>query len=506
MLLRNVFLKSFYVFVLVFLLVFIDQRIAPLTVKAQNTQWSTPQTIPGYHPETWPPILVADQNRTVHAFSSQWIEDESGQPLRAIVHNRWTLAQGWTTPTDIILSPSKEARLTDAYLDKDGMFHIVFFGGDNTFANIYYSQAPAGAVDNARAWSMPTAIGKNAGDPEGAVFSESDDGILNVVYNGREFGKGLYRVSSADGGRTWLDPTPIFFTLDGEPNISELEVIKSMSGWFHAIWAVNNTLGQGRGIYYAKSQDGNEWSEPVLLAAANDGLGTQVPTIFEHKNILFAIYITQLNQSNKTVMRQSHDGGETWEEPSMIFPRHQGVNGLISSVVDGNQNLHLFFGQRISGDPTIHGMWHSVYQNNRWIEPEGIVRGLKVLDTEGYDAFDPSSARAVVSQGNVILVTWRSDPGSKGNGVWFSHKRIDAPELPIVPLPTPAVVSSLSPGLTLADNYLNVTPLPSNIPLDKNLLHPPSGTESAGLIFGGVALIIFTFIVIVLISARKNQF
>jgi hypothetical protein len=34
-------------------------------------QWSPPQTVPGYGDETNPPVRVADQNRTVHAFTSQ---------------------------------------------------------------------------------------------------------------------------------------------------------------------------------------------------------------------------------------------------------------------------------------------------------------------------------------------------------------------------------------------------------------------------------------------------
>jgi hypothetical protein len=83
-------------------------------------------------------------------------------------------------------------------------------------------------------------------------------------------------------------------------------------------------------------------------------------------------------------------------------------------------------------------MWHSTWRDNRWIEPDAVVKGLAVADPVGNTSFDPFEARAIVSQGNVILVTWRTDPGSskKPNGIWYSYTSLDTPELPVVPLST----------------------------------------------------------------------
>jgi hypothetical protein len=107
------------------------------------------------------------------------------------------------------------------------------------------------------------------------------------------------------------------------------------------------------------------------------------------------------------------------------------VNGSLSLVIDGNNDLHLFFGQRISGNPDIHGLWHSMLVNNRWTEPDALIKGPRIVDKEGPTGFDPYDARAVVSQGNVLLVTWRTDPGDiKDNGVWYSYATINAPEAP----------------------------------------------------------------------------
>lgn len=430
MVVRSTLHRSFYVLGLVLLLISINPGQAPAQVEAQNSEWSTPQTIPGYDPATWPPILVADQNRTVHAFSSQPVDGGGGEIVEAVFYNRWTLEHGWTFPTDILLSPYKDARVTDARLDRKGILHVLFFGGDSTGADIYYSQAPAATADDPHAWSAPIIIGADAGDPEGAVFYEDDQGMLYVLYNGSGVGNGLYVVHSVDGGSTWSNPAPIFMADDQAPVIVGLHVIRSKSGWLHAVWNTRDVGGQGRGLYYAQSKNGTDWSEPILLDSAPTGYGVLFPAIIEYESSLFVIYL----QTPKVKMRVSRDNGQSWEDPTTLFARYVGVNGSPSLAVDSNQGLHLFFGQRIdatASTPEISGMWHSAWVSNRWLEPEAVAEGPSVFDHVGDTSFVPYEARAVVSQGNVILVTWRTDPGLHGNGVWFSYKVLNAPELPI---------------------------------------------------------------------------
>lgn len=498
----------FYVFSLLLLLVFTNQSRTGLTPALQESQWPVPQTIRGYDPETWPPLLIADQNHTVHAFSYQWLTVPGGEPIRVIVYNQWSFENGWTAPVDILMSPVKEARLLDVYLDKNGYLHLAFFGGDNTSADIYYSQAPAILAEDARSWSVPIIVGQNAGDPEGAALVEGDQASLYIIYSGRQMGNGLYVVNSSDGGQNWSEPTPIFFTFRDAPHISDLHVIKSKLGTIHALWAVNNDGGQGRGIYYARSKNGDEWDEPVLLAYTGTDLGTQAPNIFAYEETIFAFYVTQVNQANKMVMRRSSDDGRTWEDQFTMFHRHEGVNGPPSLVVDGNNDLHLFFGQRISAElGLVHGMWHSMYKNGRWIEPEPVVRGIKVLDKEGFSSFDPNSARAVVSQGNVILVTWRTDPGSKGNGVWYTFKKIDAPELPVEELPIPATFSNspIVPADSISvEDTPSIPPVPTSIPLNEDLLDNPTSLVGVGRIFGGVAVVTFLLLIAFLFFAKRR--
>jgi hypothetical protein len=133
-------------------------------------------------------------------------------------------------------------------------------------------------------------------------------------------------------------------------------------------------------------------------------------------------------------LRKSGDFGDTWSMPVRPFPKHVGRNGAVSFVVDSNNDLHVFFGERtiLNESSAIHGMWHSIRQNNTWLDPVPVVSGPPILG--GSKGFDPTAPQAVISQGNKLFVTWYTDPGNAKNGVWYSHAVINAPELPVIPL------------------------------------------------------------------------
>lgn len=434
--------------------------VSPRMVVAQQSRWSPAERIPDFEAGTWPPIMVADQNRTVHAFSSQWLGGDDDETVRAIMYNKWTLEQGWTAPVDIMLSPFKnDARLTGVFLDQTGIIHLTFFGGDGTEAYVYYTKALARDAGRAGAWSTPFSVDV-AGDPELASIIGDDKGNLAIIYSGTQEGYGLYTIYSTDGGDTWTDPASTFLTYSDELFPVVLRLSPGQSGLIHAIWDVRNPEGQGRQINYAKLDLVNqEWSEPILLAEVETGYGILNPAVIEHDGEVFVGY-------SGIVIQRSRDGGQTWTDPVKPF-RHVGVNGIMSFVEDSSDNLHLLWAQRISGSPDIHGTWHSVWQEGRWSEPEAVVSGPQVPDQDGDKAFDPFEVRAIVSQGNMLVVTWRMDPGLKSNGVWYSYLPLNGDELPVVELPTapPPPLPSTPPSIaqataTSSDLVATSTPKP----------------------------------------------
>ena len=70
------------------------------------------------------------------------------------------------------------------------------------------------------------------------------------------------------------------------PLVANIHITKSSNGWLHVVWNVVTKGGEGRGIYYARTKNGDEWSEPILLAQAEEGYGTQTPAIIEHDSVI----------------------------------------------------------------------------------------------------------------------------------------------------------------------------------------------------------------------------
>lgn len=438
--------------------------LAPASARAQEAaagqpgqvsiagDWTPGSAIPQYGPSTLPPAMVADQNRTVHALASMPLTDDPSDPASeeiGIFYRQWTLEGGWTKPIDVMLTPVKQqARVKNVFLDDAGILHMVFFGGDEQLASIYYSSAPAAAAGAAPSWSAPLAIGPNAITPDVAAIAGDGGEHLVVVYSGNlGEGNSLYAVYSDDGGLNWSEPVLVFSTYSADNKVFDMSVHYGQSGTLHATWNVTDKTGQNVAGYYAhlrglqspaagSAPNVRAWSSPQVIAEP-EGLGVATPVVIEYQDEVLLLYNNGLEGQVAPViwLIRSRDGGETFSRPQRAFPNHIGRNGTISLVVDGSGVLHAFFGQRIGGgfDGTVdlHGMWHSVWSNGNWGPVRPIVSGPPS------PAFDPYDATAVVSQGNVILLTWRTDPGREISSTWYAWQTLDGvAEAPVVPLPT----------------------------------------------------------------------
>jgi hypothetical protein len=410
---------------------------------ATAREWAPVAAIPDYYSDTLPPVLVADSNRTVHAFATLPLSDDPDELMtseRAIFYRQWTLEDGWSEPVDIMLTPVKlQARVKGAFLDDAGILHMVFYGGDEQESYIYYTWAPASQAASAASWSRPLPLGNNAGS--GLIGSIIGDGADNLVvaYSG-DLGEGnsLYVIYSDDAGVTWSEPELLFSTYRRDSQPADFNWSISESGTVHMVWNVTDRLGGNVTAFYAQLQDipGRVWSKPMAIDTSR-GLGLAAMSVIEYQGKVMLIYNNGREEQVAPVMwfRMSTDGGKTFDNPVQPFPNQVGRNGPVSFVVDSSGTLYGFFGQRVPGgfDGTIdlHGMWQTVWQGNNWGPVTPVVSG------PFSPSFDPGDANAVISQGNVILLTWRTDPGRDITGTWYTHRTLNTPELPVVPLPEP---------------------------------------------------------------------
>ena len=433
-------------------------------------EWTPLRQINGYLDDTFPPYMIADHNRTVHAFVSQWVGEY--QLKKAVFYRQWTAVGGWTNPVDILLPEGSETKVYGAYLDQKGIIHLLYQVSSEGDSSIYYSRAPIVDAARATSWSTPKLVGEGALVPgSGAIIGDAN-GNLAIIYNGNLKGNGVYAVHSSDGGQSWSESAPIYLTYVATLIPFSLQIIQGQDGQAHAVWNVVNNRGVDISIYYAQlTFDDNQWNAPVLLdekIEKPDYFGPSFPAIVDNGQEIVIMYNSGNPNENGEVnegrpvqrVRRSNDGGKTWSEVVSPFIRHVGRSGSHALVLDSDGIAHALFIQRVESTNNelyapIGGLWHSEYRNGRWAEPELIDLGTM----SGHDI------HAVVSQGNTLLVTMREDPGVSNEGVWYTTTALNAPEMPIITpeliLPTPINTATPTP------TAISITPTPPFNPSGK---------------------------------------
>lgn len=400
------------------------------------SNWSLPERVPGYARETQPPYLVADRNRTVHAFTSQLVQNTV-----AVVYSKWTREGGWTNPTDVLLPPDGgEAAVVGTFLDDNNTIHVAFFAQNEQSASIFYSSAPLSDAGRAHSWTAAKLVGSNAGPARFAALVGNGRGNLFIIYSGNRQGYGVYATESHDSGATWSEPIPIFLTYSTYRQAAQIQAYMDSKNRVHAVWTLAHDSGNGEGVYYARlEEDIASWTWRATLAGPS--LGGNSPSIIGQDNLMM---VTYLEGSQPTRwMRTSGDGGNNWSVPIQLFANFDTNSSTATLLHDAADILHLILGNRSKNLATL-SIWHSAWDGDSWGDLEAVVSGPKVRSSQPSVGLDTTGPRAVICQGNILLAAWVNYEAAGADGVWYSYTILNAPQLPVAPLPTPTL-DSLSP-------------------------------------------------------------
>lgn len=469
----------------------------PAKAQSGMGSWSVAKQIPNYDPVGRAPVMAADQQGQIHAFNDQRV----GVTRDMVIYYRtWNLEQGWTTPVDIIYRGRLLNSIAqDALVDEWGTLHLLFFEGDPNAGTLQHASAPASEARQARSWSRPGLVVEGAGPISSAVLLSLRRDNLTVLFSGQVEGYGLYMVHSDDQGVTWSEPETIYLTGGEKQWVAAIRADVDESGRLHVVWGVVNDDGTGDAVYYARFiPETDRWDQLTTLATreGSDYSTTWPDVIVDEDGRIIVVYMDSFPATK--FFRVSKDGGETWSVPVRPFP-HEGEYEHPVLLKDSNNVVHMVLGNRTPGNLatgalSIHGMWHSIWQNERWSDLRPIVTGPKTI------YFDPSAPKGVISMGNTILASWWHDTSNEyRSGAWYSYVILDAPELPVstplIPTLTPTATSRVTEAMPEAEKTLTPTAVNPDGQEDK----PRTGgsTNSSTILFSLIPVfLLFSAIII----------
>ena len=459
-------------------------------------QWTPVQAIPDYDRHARAPFMVADRNGTVHAVSYQSVGEDRQDS--GVFYRRWTPAEGWSQPVDILLGGSGGPHTIQGFfLDRNSNLHLIYFVGVEEQATISHIWAPAALAGRAPAWSEPQAVGLSAGPLPFAAITGDDTGHLYIVYDGTAAGVGLYEVRSADWGATWSRPALVALARRADLWPTSIRLDVDSHGRLHAVWSLINEGAAGEEIYYAYlDPDNTSWSTPVVLARRDpDDYSTNWPSLIVRDDELIVVYQDGVTPPTKWMIR-SKDNGRTWTAPVRPW-LHEGEYENVVLLKDGVGQIHAVMGGRI-GNPGTHGMWHSILISDTWSSLEPIVTGPKTPD------FDPSAPKGVILLGNTLLTAWWTDTDVEHrNGAWYSYTVLNAPEQPREPLPTPVPTATpISYEAVATASAPTPTPVPE---LDREVGDAALSSPAMPLLAGVVPVVAVIAVVFVWRLSRRGR-
>lgn len=383
----------------------------------QSISWSAPKFIAS---NASAPLIIGDSSGLLHVlYVEGWYDKEGGPEGQAIMYTKRDDAT-WSDPIDVITSPSKTGITLDGVaVDEQGNLHLLW----NDLGALYHSIVHLSQAHESGAWRTDTVI---AGQEPLADLALDNAGTLHVAVRPDPFS--LSYLSSADGGRTWSNPTTIASIDDTEAYaIGGVQLAAASPDtvhvtWFHTAAEVDWNFWS---VWYARSDTrGQSWIEPQEMAQPRFGASD---IAVDTNGGIHLVYGRNIGQPDGRWYQWSQDGGKTWTVREPLFPGFDyasGDTGGYGFASDSAGVLHLVnsFG-REDGEATAY---HLEWLGKIWSEPDLVM------------AKHAHFPRIAMTEGNrlnfVAMAGYEYE-------LWYRTGMADAPATAPVAVPTAGVPS-----------------------------------------------------------------
>lgn len=414
---------------------------SPVGYGQESEAWSRPLRLG----DGWFPDVAADSSGRVHLVYASAIGGlESFDGYDIVMYTSSPDGVRWTPPNDIGARPQVGgSEATRPYLisDTQNNLHLTF--RDTT---IFYAQAHTTLAESASNWFQKpihqgyfSVLAIDSQERYHLVFTE------NVVTDQCPICYHVYHTYSDNSGESWSTPLDVSTLPTGS---AKPRLVTDSQDRLYLIWeaGVGGSYGQlidPTTVLFALSTDrGQTWSLPVQLSPQNDrarqpGLG------IDGMERLMAVWLDP--ETDIVYYRVSPDRGRTWTPASPIADTYGGWSIFPARLdhyvmeQDSQGHLHLVLVGRTSREQQFLDLLHLTWNGTNWSAPDVIA---------SFYGDVPEWPEITIANGNQLHVAWFIRPeayiwsGGFASQIWYAQRTLDAPGLPLLPVPTVTPIPS----------------------------------------------------------------
>ena len=390
-----------------------------------------------------------------------------------------------------------EASQITSAIDQGGLRTALLWKGGK-FGQIFTKWAFLDQIDNPVGWSTDTQLKTTSTGQFPSITSNNNHELFAIFSNSYVGQKGLFFISSTNGGENWTTPILIsdFSNLENCPFFDQSSIVADNSENFYILFQCSTYPGGtgSLGMYAIQSSDaGKTWTDPVLVT---EQPVTWNKLLFNGTETIHRVW--KIEDTTTTLQHSfSKDQGKTWSSPSNVAIIEDRT-GPTSSTIDPDGNLHVLQTAYLpNGLPSAYYYrWNGTkWANGQTLSLESAGYGLITNIATGIDSSNKLQAGfAMISQSNnneeSFLIT-ANYPLSIEN-ILVENPQIENPISTNSNLQT-----SESTPIPIENLVLTTTPPPLNT-------QPTRSTPTFLGVLAGV-VVSMGFIVIVLFINRKNN-
>lgn len=344
---------------------------------------------------------VADDRGVYHTLWLQEDKTEQNVLHRAIHYVRFA-DNSLSQPSRILVSPDRVVEAFTVALDHSrNRLVVVWVTG--TTGEIYYSWADISRATSTFEWSKAVALPVQLPLAKSPDVLITPDGTIYVAYAipvNEE--RGIYMVSSLDGGVTWEQPAPLYVVTEPDWQVIDYPKIASSGNEIlHLIWRRDRIFGDASavGLYYARSTDrGQTWSAPQVVS--ND-LVHGAWQVESATNGLHRFWLTLLGQDSSFYHDASMDQGANWRLQDNLTGFGE-TPGLASPFIDSAGRVN--FVQAVENSNGNLVINHQRDNDGRWSIEDSLPLGAASIDQ-----VTSISAQELVSGRLILAYTFSQD-------------------------------------------------------------------------------------------------